>query len=92
MQAFTATADQDFDHLEAEIELEQFAGLDTQELIAQALDAGTVPYALVLVLVDRLESYAEEVDSLESALRTAQGLAPRKPGKVVDLHTRRTLA
>lgn len=92
MPAFSTTAAQDFDELEAEAEAMHYAGLPTGELIAQALSSDTVPHVLVLALVDTLEVYAAEVSSLESALRAAQGLPPRKPGKVVDLHTRRTLA
>lgn len=46
---------------------------------------------LIVALLDRLETYAAEIDRIEDAMRAA-GLVPRKqPGKVVDLRTGQTL-
>ncbi|MBA4061366.1 MAG: hypothetical protein C0470_13520 [Verminephrobacter sp.] len=46
---------------------------------------------LTVALLDRLETYAAEIDRMEDVMRAA-GLMPRKqPGKVVDLRTRRPL-
>jgi len=46
---------------------------------------------LTVALLDRLESYAAEIDRMEDAMRAAGLLVRRQPGKVVDLRTRRPL-
>ena len=44
-----------------------------------------------MVLLDRLESYAAEIDRMEDAMRAAGLLVRKQVGKVVDLRTRRLL-
>lgn len=69
---------------------EELAAMPTQDLIDRAMSAPGCD-TLTVALVDRLETYIEELDRLEDALRAA-GLLPRKqPGKVVDLRTRQTV-
>lgn len=73
-----------------EVAAEELSAMPTRDLIDRAMSAPGCD-TLTVALVDRLESYIEELDRMEDALRAA-GLLPRKqPGKVVDLRTRRTL-
>ena len=69
---------------------EELAAMPTRDLIDRAMSAPGCD-TLTVALVDRLESYIEELDSMEDALRAA-GLLPRKqPGKVVDLRSRQSV-
>ncbi len=63
--------------------------MHTCELMEQALNTPELSPNTV-ALLDRLASYAAEIDRMEDAMRAA-GLMPRKQcGKVVDMRTRRT--
>ena len=69
---------------------EQLAAMPTRDLIDHAMSTTSCD-AITVALIDRLESYMEELDRMEDAL-CAAGLMPRKqPGKVIDLRTRQTL-
>ena len=69
---------------------ETLVGMPTCELIEHAWNTPEVN-PLIVALLDRLETYAAEIDRMEDAMRAA-GLMPRKqPGKVVDLRTGQTL-
>ncbi len=65
-------------------------GIPTCELIEHAWNTPELS-PLTVALLNRLESYAAEIDSMGVAMRAA-GLMPLKqPGKVVYLHSRRAL-
>ena len=65
-------------------------GMPTCELIEHAWNTPELN-PLTVALLDRLETYAAEIDRMEDIMRAA-GLMPRKqPGKVIDLRTRQTL-
>lgn len=69
---------------------EALTGMPISELMEHAWGAPELS-PLTVALLDRLASYADEIDRMEDAMRAA-GLMPRKqPGKVVNMHTRRTL-
>lgn len=69
---------------------ETLASMPTSELLEQGWNSPELN-PLTVALLDRLETYAAEIDRMEDAMRAA-GLMPRKqPGKVVDLRTRRPL-
>ena len=69
---------------------ETLCGMPISELIEHAWNTPELN-PLTVALLDRLETYAAEIDRMEDAMRAA-GLMPRKqPGKVVDLRTRRPL-
>ena len=68
---------------------EELAAMPTRALIDRAMSAPGCD-TLTVALIDRLESYIEELDCMEDALRDA-GLMPRKQrGKVIYLRTRQT--
>jgi hypothetical protein len=63
---------------------EALTGMPTCELIEHAWNTPELS-PITVTLLDRLESYAAEIDRMSDAMRTA-GLLPRKqPGKVVYL-------
>ena len=69
---------------------EALTGMHTCELMEHAWNTPELS-PLTVALLDRLETYAAEIDRMEDLMRAA-GLMPRKqPGKVVDLRTRQTL-
>ena len=77
-------------HPELEAAAEELGLMPTRDLIGRAMSAPGCDM-LTVALIDRLESYIEELDFMEDALRAA-GLMPRtQHGKVIDLLTRRTL-
>ena len=69
---------------------EALTGMPTCELIEHAWNTPELS-TLTVVLLDRLESYAAEIDRMEDAMRAAGLLVRKQVGKVVDLRTRRLL-
>lgn len=69
---------------------EALTGMPTCELIEHAWNTPELS-PLTVVLLDRLESYAAEIDRMEDAMRAAGLLVRKQVGKVVDLRTRRLL-
>ena len=69
---------------------ETLCGMPTCELIEHAWNT-PVLNPLVVALLDRLETYAAEIDRMEDLMRAAGLMARKQPGKVVDLRTGQTL-
>ena len=69
---------------------EELAAMPTRDLIDLAMGSPGCD-ALTVALVDRLESYAEELNRMEDAMSAAGLMARQQPGNVVDMRTRQPL-
>ena len=65
-------------------------GMHTSELMEHAWNTPELS-PVTLALLDRLETYAAEIDRMEDLMRAAGLLVRKQPGKVIDLRRRHSL-